>query len=44
MMIDWNEYHKEIDARLGELMKPEPGHRSRLPNAQRGQFQNRQAR
>ena len=24
MMIDWNEYHKEIGARLGELMKLSP--------------------
>ena len=24
MMLDWNEYHKEIGARLGELMKLSP--------------------
>jgi AhpD family alkylhydroperoxidase len=24
MMLDWNEYHKEIRARLGELMKLSP--------------------
>src|SRR5260370_40999643 len=24
MMIDWNEYHREIGARLGELMKLSP--------------------
>jgi alkylhydroperoxidase/carboxymuconolactone decarboxylase family protein YurZ len=24
MMIDWNEYHKEIGSRLGELMKLSP--------------------
>ena len=24
MMIDWNEYHKEIGNRLAELMKPSP--------------------
>jgi AhpD family alkylhydroperoxidase len=24
MMMDWNEYHKEIGARLGELMKLSP--------------------
>jgi AhpD family alkylhydroperoxidase len=24
MMLDWNEYHKEIGSRLGELMKLSP--------------------
>ena len=33
MMIDWNEYHKEIGSRMGELMKLSPdtvrGYRAR---------------
>jgi len=34
MMMDWNQYHKEVSAGWG-LMKVVAGHRSRLPNPER---------